>query len=136
MHNALSAQLTFFLYFIDKIDKMSLTAEESLQICTKKLNAANIAFDQWVSQNPTRLNSTDPEFRNLKQNVKLLKLERNEIIELKEAFQNTLFSVPNPVHDETLESYGYTKSRNSNTTILTKPINKLGSRQNNKISRG
>lgn len=130
--------LTFFLYFIDKLNQMSLTADEALQICATKLNAANIAFDQWVSQNPTRLNSTDPEFRYLKQKVKLLNLERNEIIELREEFQNTLFSAPAPnlnAQVETVENKNYTKSRNTAATFA-KPINKLGSRKNNKLSDG
>lgn len=58
-----------------------LTWADALAKNQQELNEANVELDRFASANPENMLDRDPTFRMLRQRVKRLQLERNEIIE-------------------------------------------------------
>ena len=61
----------------------SLTIDEAISKVTNELNNAVGVFDKWLSKNATKMNNDDPDYKNMKQNIKLLRLHQKECIDMK-----------------------------------------------------
>ena len=68
------------------------TSEDALRECTAALNQAMIDLNAFLSTNPTRSKPTDPEFRALKQRIKVLRLRQNEINEIRSNYLSDAMS--------------------------------------------
>lgn len=113
-------------------NSISLTVDDAIKKKQAELNTANNAFDRWASQNPLSLDDFNMEFREQKQSIKLLRLEINDLKEMKFNYQNTLlFKTSRNMVKEPV----FSKSRNSNI-FSEKTGNKLGKKKTNQISQG
>ena len=114
----------------------SMNIVEAINKTNAELNSAMIAFDRWASQNPTKLNPLNDEFRSMKQLIKLLRLQLKEQKEMRDAYEGTLkLDAFAALQAEDQSPVAFTKSRNT-TEVLLRPGIRLGTRLGNKISRG
>jgi hypothetical protein len=113
------------------MDTVSLTIDDAFQKTTKELNEAMILFDKWLSQTPGGPTSDFVTFRSMKQNIKLLRLKKNELVDMKNNYQNTLMfqSVRPP---ETLVKI----SKPRTGQVADNRVPRLGQKGGNKISLG
>lgn len=69
----------------EDITIICFTYQDALKKNQRALNDALIALDRFVSGNPENLLDRDATFRGLRQQVKRLQLERNELLEQEKA---------------------------------------------------
>ncbi len=74
-----------------RMTQVSLTTDEALQKAQQILNAEMINFDRWASQNPEKVSSNDIELRLMRQRIKVLRLQINELKQMQQDYQNTLW---------------------------------------------
>ncbi len=113
----------------------SLTVDEAIQKATNKLNNAMVKFDRWATQNPQSLIPTNVDFMLQKNEIKMMRLEINELKEMKRTYQNTLLMAARPDEADYVEDENFTKSRNTEV-FEAKPTIKIGTRKGIKVSKG
>lgn len=117
---------------------VSLNITEAIAATTRDLNVAMAAFDRWAAMNPEKLIPTDPDFKAMKQTIKLLRLRLKDQADMHQQYESTLAAL----EDETLLQYtggpaptAFTKSRKIEEVHRRSGM-KLGSRPGIKLSRG
>lgn len=66
-----------------------MTFEEAIDDAQSELNLSLVDFDRWASQNPTKLNCSDPVFREKKNSIKMLKLKLAKLNAGRVLYKNT-----------------------------------------------
>lgn len=114
----------------------SLTADDAIKKTSDELNRAMVALDRWLAQTPGGPTSDFETFRLMKQNIKLLRLKRNELIDMKNDYQNTLTFQSLPPRENVSPPEIFSKPRGITTPLDERVGNKLGRRGANKVSYG
>ena len=63
------------------METVCLTTTEALKKNSSELNQSMVELDRWLAQNSGGPSTDFASFRQMKQNIKLLRLKRNELIE-------------------------------------------------------
>lgn len=108
--------------------EISLTTDEALQRAQQMLNTEMINFDRWASQNPEKVSTNDIELRLMRQRIKVLRLQINELKQMQEDYQNTLWVAKIPKTEDPLFS--------QNVGVLSQSRNnKIGvARENSRVA--
>lgn len=111
--------------------ELFLNTEDAIKNIAMKLKSEMNLYDRWASQNPQKLTHDNLEFKQIKQKIKLLNLQRKELIDMDYNFRNTV-----RLHYEEEESNEptFTKSRNDRIVGNSIKPNKLGNKRGNKVS--
>lgn len=118
---------------------VALNSEDAIALIKTELNRAMVSFDRWASENPQKLHPTDPEFKAMKQTIKLLRLRLKDYEEISRKYQETVrllqLQQPEVLWGTESPSHPFTKSRNTEE-LRERPAMKLGGRPSIKVSRG
>ena len=117
------------------MENISLNSDDAIVKKTAELNLAMVAFDRWVNQNPTKTNMTNDEFRQMKQNIKLIRLRIRELVDMRDEFQNMLHVANYSTDLFSIDKEQFSKPRNT-PVLENRQSNKLGTRAANKLSKG
>ena len=127
------------------MENVSLSTEEAITKVNAELNLEMVNFGRWVAQNPSQTVSTNMEFRQMKQNIKLLRLRVRELEEMRDSYRNILrFTSPDVGNGLLLSSdqnpnvkeQVFSKPRTVLPTENIRPSNKLGSKGQTRVSKG
>lgn len=114
------------------MDNIFLNIDDAIVSVDTQYKVAMSKFDRWASQNPEKLDPLNQEFRNIKQEIKLLRLKKKELCDMKSNYQNTLF-VLQSVEEPNVTTTATKRSRNG--SVQQSGIsNKLGFKRSNQIS--
>ncbi|RKO94516.1 hypothetical protein BDK51DRAFT_50044 [Blyttiomyces helicus] len=95
----------------DQQVSVSLTADEAIVKATAMLNTKMANFDRWASQNPTKMSAGEVELQQKRQEIKLLRLEINDLKKLKMDYQDS-FIFRNGLKESEPPRIHFTKPRN------------------------
>ena len=113
------------------MDNIFLNIDDAINHVDTQYRVAMSNFDKWASQNPEKLDPINQEFRKIKQEIKLLRLKKKELCDMKSNYQNTLFVL------QSVEESGNVNitKRGRNGGVQQNGINnKLGFKRSNQIS--